>query len=51
MREAALELEVSEAWLSRIERGHMESVSVDFAMRVKARFGIPLEVWSQDKAA
>lgn len=51
MREAATELGVSEAWLSRVERGHTDSISVDFAMRIKERFGIPVEMWSTKAAA
>lgn len=51
LREAATELGVSEAWLSRVERGHTDSISVDFAMRIKERFGIPVEMWSTKAAA
>lgn len=52
LAESAKLLGLSEAWLSRVERAHIDSISVDLAFRIQDVFGIPIETWrAKDRKA
>lgn len=48
--EVAARLDVDPSWVSRIERGHVDHLPVDLALRIQREFGIPVESWVRGAA-
>ena len=51
LRESADLLCISAAWLSRVERGHLDDITVDLAFKIRDVFGLPVEIWRGKRAA
>lgn len=48
--QAAAAIGCDASHLSRIERGLIETISVDLALRIRERFDIPVEAWKRSAA-